>query len=914
MTPFLYDIAQKIYDAHGQNGELPEIAIVVPGKRAGLFLKKHLAHIHGKSFLSPQIFILPDWFKMLSQKNSIPAFESIMLLFEVYAHEINQPEEFQMFMKWAPQAMNDFNDIDQTLIDSKRIFQNIKDIKGIEQWSLQAEPLSEIQTKFLAFWDQFGTLYHAFQQYCNDKEFWNYAQLTRRIAEGQFDIHNPYLKTYAIGLSSLTPAEERIFDRVQKQHEISFHWDVDDYYFNNAQHEAGNFFRSLATRKKIITDTCLSQSPREVTLFQAQTAYGNTIKIADYIHHLSPEERNETAIVMTDGNLLQPLLSQIDIPESLNVAMGWPIRNTAVYQLCASYWEFVLSTQKQNRIYHRDFTRFIEQPAIRFISDAWRSSLQSHLISRRLTYFQFQQIQEIQETHQWNEFDSFLPTLDVISLDAQTALRNMESILLSIALHDKSDSITIESAYQLNEKLRYIQTWLNNMPHLNNLTALEIIFQHIVSKEQITFEGEPLHGLQILGMIETRALDFKRVLFIQATEDVMPGNNPYQSLIPMDLRMAFDMPLPRDRDASYAYNFYRLLQRSTDIQFYIPSTTSDFRSVERTRYIQQLQWEWPKVNHQIQWHQFQLTAPKSGDFNISEIVSSNEFSRLQLIAKFASGISPSAINKYLQCPLDFYYRYILGLGEINEMEEQLDSATIGSLVHKVLENWHQPKIGIPMTEMDITQWREECEEKLTLTLQNGDPNMPIEGYNLLALEAAKKMIHKVLDEDLKFILNDQPPVILHTEKTVSIALQLPGNIPIVFKGNIDRVHQSGDTIYILDYKTGQVKDKELSLETIDEENLFNPKKSKLIQILMYAWLSHSDLKIPLEKMKIGLFPLATKKGTPEYLQNPDQFLQPHFMNLLQNWLIHQAELMLSVDTFVHKEDAQYCQFCRESEG
>jgi ATP-dependent exoDNAse (exonuclease V) beta subunit len=414
-------------------------------------------------------------------------------------------------------------------------------------------------------------------------------------------------------------------------------------------------------------------------------------------------------------------------------------------------------------------------------------------------------------------------------------------------------------------------------------------------------------------MIETRALDFKRVIFIQATEDVMPGSQPYQSLIPYDLRLAFQMPLPKDRDASYAYNFYRLLQRAVEIQFYLPSSTSDFRSVEKSRYLKQLQWEWPKANMHIHWTQFQLNAPKANEFNISEWVETNAFSRAQLLNKMAIGMSPSAINKYLQCPLDFYYRYVIGLGEIKEMEEQLDSATIGSLVHKVLENWHIPTIGRALTLSDIQKWRNECDHQLALTLRGNDPEMPIEGYNLLALEAAKKMIEKVLNYDAQLIKSGTPPTILHTEKTVSKTLSLPDGSPLVLRGNIDRVHSSGGTVFILDYKTGQVKEKDLLLEELSEEGLFNAKKSKLIQILIYAYLSHHDLQIPLPNMKIGLFPLSAKEHQPSLLQQSNALLSSDFMSQFEQWIIHQAELMLKTDRFIHKPDAQYCQFCRDTE-
>ena len=392
----------------------------------------------------------------------------------------------------------------------------------------------------------------------------------------------------------------------------------------------------------------------------------------------------------------------------------------------------------------------------------------------------------------------------------------------------------------------------------------------------------------------------------------MPGQSNMQTLIPFELRKAFGLPMPGDRESSYAYNFYRLLHRSKKISFFYPSTTSDFRSVEKTRYLQQLEWEWKDYNKKIHWHKKQLSLPASPGLSFEEIVKSDTLSAQQLRNKFEQGISPSAINKYLQCPLEFYYRYVLGLGEINEMEEQMDAATIGSNVHTVLENWHKEKINQTLTLDDIELWRGELETALQNVFLLENPSGSIEGYNLLAFEAAKKMIERVLDYDQSLIESHQAPYIIATEQEFKLEIKLPNGNPVTLLGKVDRIHKNGSTTVILDYKTGKAEKKDLTLPDPDIANLFNGKKSKLLQILMYGYLAHRTQDLGYHQMEVGLFPLAKPDAQPLFIEDRDSLFSPDFMATFETGLLALLQGIEEREEFRHQEESQYCQFCREA--
>ncbi len=913
MQPFLYKIASDIYQKHGK--DLSNIHLVLPGKRAGLFLKKYLFQIANEPLIAPKVLILPEWLQMISGMRSIQGFEATIQLYKAYISVVDQPEKFSSFIKWSSQLLNDFNDVDQHLIVASDLYKNIRDIKDIDAWSLHQDPLSDDQKKFLVFWEDLIRIYHQFSENSQADQKYSYAQLTKKLAlEG--NLTSEAKSTYFIGLSNFTPAEQKIIDRFKKLHPDTFIlWDIDPYYVQNPSHEAGYFFREKIRAGQTLTmEDCLSQEERNVFEYKTNTALGSAAIIGEMVSSLSIEEREKTALVMTDVQMLQPLITHIKEDVNINVALGWNIKNTGVYQLFTSYLSFCIKTQSQKRIYHKDLIRWIEQPIIRPFTEPWRQAFIDELIKRKSPYFSMNQIQNWlnDEHNRWKSIAPHLGLLDIAEANFQQILDNLSVLNQWILEQEELDPLSKECAWQWDEKMEVVKNYIQQNTFLQDPESLDVLIQQVISKDNITLEGEPLHGLQILGMIETRALDFDHVIFVNATEDSMPGQSNMQTLIPFELRKAFGLPMPGDRESSYAYNFYRLLHRSKKISFFYPSTTSDFRSVEKTRYLQQLEWEWRDYNKNIHWHKKQLSLPASPGLSFEEIVKADALSAQQLRNKFEQGISPSAINKYLQCPLEFYYRYVLGLGEINEMEEQMDAATIGSNVHTVLENWHKEKINQTLTLDDIQLWREELETALQNVFLQQNPNGTIEGYNLLAFEAAKKMIERVLTYDEALIKSGKAPYIVATEKEFKLGLNLPNGHSVMLQGKVDRIHKNGNTIVILDYKTGKAEKKDLTLPDPDIRNLFNGKKSKLLQILMYGYLAHRTEDWGYHQMEVGLFPLAKPDAQPVFIEDRNSIFNPEFMSTFETGLLELLQSIEDREEFRHQEESQYCQFCREA--
>lgn len=911
MTPFLKQFAADLIKAHGPM--LADVHIVVPGKRAALFLKKHLYDLHQGPVLSPEIMTLPEWFQKIGQQKNITSFESTLLLYQCYIQTVKDPEDFQTFMKWAGHAMNDFNDVNQYLVDHALLFQNIKDIKAIDSWSLHQEPLSEVQEKFLQFWHELGDLYRAFEIEAQNQKKWNYAQLTRQLAEKKLALHSDATHTYFVGLSRLTPAEEKVIEHFKKAYtEVQIIWDADPYYVNNPSHEAGQYFQQKIKKgESVAMQDCMQQGVRKVSIWKSNTALGGAAILAKRLSELNAKEREETVVVITDNNSLLPIITHLDTELPINVAIGWPLKLSGVYQLFLSYIHFCIKTQRQSRIYHKDLLQWIEQPVLRKITDPWRNDVLKTLIDKKRAYFTSEELWSwMKEKSSATLFENFLPFIAINDQDSKSIVSKMNHLCALILDDDSLDDITRECALQWQEKWEKLEPAHDQYKFLQTTEALEILIQHVISKESIALEGEPLEGLQIIGMIETRALDFKKVIFSHATEESMPGQSQMQTLIPFELRKAFEMPMPGDREASYAYNFYRLIQRAEEIEFYYPTTTSDFRSVERSRYIQQLEWEWPLYHSSVQFNTQTISLPGSQDLDFEEIITADAFSKKQLMGQFKNGLSPSAINRYLSCPLDYYYRYVLGIGEINELEEQVDSAGMGTIVHAVLEKWHEPLLNTALTLQNIQQWRSELDAALLKEFQYNDDNVVVEGYNLLAMEAAKKMIERVLNYDEELIQSGNPPTIIFTEKQMSRPLTLDDGTEVLIKGTLDRVHMSGGICHILDYKTGKVEGSDLSIGEIEIANILNGKKAKLTQILLYAWMAYKEGLSSLDKLQVGLFPLGTVEGKPHWLKNADQLLHPDFMKDWEEGIRQLIMSMLERPEFAHHEESQYCQFCR----
>ncbi len=916
MNGFLKDIARQIVEKHGT--DLRGIAIVLPGKRAGLFLKKELYQHVGTSFFSPQIWTLPDLIKTLANAPTLSQTEQLLMLYKSYISILSDAHDnFETFSTWAPQALQDFGDVEQSLVQPDSLFRDLRDIKEIENWSFNQSPLSSSQNEYLHFWNRLGPLYSAFQEAQQQKGKYSYARLCHILSKDVAlrKIPQEISHLWICGLSGLSIAEKKIIDQLKEAKMATLRWDADRYYLENKQHEAGEFLRKLTSANDRITGNFFEELPKSIHVYQSSTGYGQALVAAELIEAIPINEIEDTAIIISDSSLLLPILQNLpDKGHAVNIALGLSLKNTPVMNLIRSLaiLEHHRISKQDKGIYYRFLLKVIEQPALKSLMGSSARQIRKTIAKNRWIYFQTKHIELLLEDFpELNFLRSFLTK----SFDDYNEWLDELSTMLEVFLNQETtDTFDSECLIRMQELLFEMKLILQELPELNQIRSLQVILQHLISKENITFKGEPLEGLQVLNMVETRALDFSNIIFVGANEDQFPGNLMDQSLIPFDLRAYYKLPLVFDKEISYGYTFYRAIQRARKVSFVTSAITSDFKGSEQSRYITQLELElcqmYPqnKIEH-IRVESFKDTHPAS----IRAI--NDSFSKERLQQMISSGLSPSAINKYIQCPLDFYYRYILQLGEEEGIDEGIDHALFGSVVHETLEVFFTPFISSFPTIEELEEFRNHAEDYLLLVFKKYFNGEDLQfGENKLQVSLALQMLHQIIAFEIDALkkrkANNESLKIIALEENLKSEIPTEASglpFPIVLRGKTDRIDLLNDTLRILDYKTGRVKENELSV--------FNAKtgqmntNGKVIQLLMYMHMA-SKHSLGDRTIRPAIFSMKNyKSGWMELDLGDNDLSQSEVLSFFEKKISDIVRDMLECTSFEHKSGSLYCEYC-----
>jgi CRISPR/Cas system-associated exonuclease Cas4 (RecB family) len=910
MTPFLKIIADRIIEKHGS--DLRDVTVVVPGKRAGLFLEKYLFEKLKKAFFVPKVVVLPEFFQSLVKVETAGKVELSLLLYEAHLQCAgSNAEPFESFHRWAASALDDFNDIEQSLVQPLTLFKDLRSIKEIENWSFNEEPLRPAQLKYLAFWNSLGDLYQKFNELQEQSGRWSYARLVRHAAEKR--LTSPAKHTWFVGLASLTAAEKKVVDHHVAQNLATCLWDVDAYYINNIYHEAGSYFRKWPRKNELIDGNGFLEIPKKIIHGQSNSMYGEIHACISEIQKLSAEELNRSVVVVTDDKLIEPLLFNMPaLPTKVNVALGLTVKHSnigkAIQRIIGMHTGYI----KSKGIYHAVFMGVLAEPSIGPYAGDLEKIL-AELSAKRIVHVDDQRLKDLSLNHDGIRELMFLFSSE--NQDPKVLLRHLSELCLNVQDNDEAE-LERESARTLIGLFGQCIGWMEKHNYLNTIAALRVLFSQVLSRESIHFTGEPLDGLQILGMVETRAVDFDNVFVVGANDDVFPGTMNYNSLIPYDVRLLYQMPMPSDKEVMYAYTFYRMISRSSRVWMFSSLLSSDFKVSEKCRYIPQLESELSAFNpiSSITTERFafdsQLPLPEP------DAMPADDYARARMATLFESGLSPSALNTYINCPLDFYYKYILGLGEKDQVEEQIDSATFGSIVHHVLEIFYQKFIGSAPTKADFDELRKGLSEELdkAIVLNFGSAE-DLRGMNFLARTIAEQMLLKIIQHEENEIDQREKEglalQVVSIEDTLKAEVPLPQGHPIsklVLRGKTDRIDVTAGVVRIVDYKTGKVESKDVTIAK-PIEAYTKGKHGKLLQLLAYIYLQRAQ-GTPLPNIRAALYSLKNFGEGYQYLNDKvNTEISEEQMKEFEDILIGLTTKMYNSTLFEHNEDADFCEYC-----
>lgn len=894
-TSFLQKIASVVIQDYA--GKLSELTIILPNKRAKVFLIEALKNETSKTIIAPEITSIEDFVQDVASIRSVDSIELLFEFYEVYLSitEKKNQQSFELFANWAKTLLQDFNEIDRYLLDPSHVLSYLKDIEDIKKWGLEVDQKTKLLENYIDFWKLLPLYYDSLYNHLLFKSIGYQGLVYREAVNNLNHFSNTIGKRVFIfaGFNALNAAEEKIVQHLLALDQAKIYWDSDQSFLNDPYHDAGLFLRRFKESWKyyksnvfewIVDDFSQSKNIQVIgtpkTIGQAKLAGSIIEKLIDE----NPTALlDKVAVVLGEENLLVPVL--YSLPSSvgaLNITMGYSGKNNPSQIFVAKLFKMhtnALSRKGSSYVfYYKDVLDILTHPLVEPYANAHK--LVQIIKENNYTFITHHKIFELHP-----ESSAFFNLLfEKWENGSIAVLRNISALLIAIKDHFSNDNeeekIAKAFVYGVFKVINKLINYYAKHHHIDNIDTLHAIYKQIIDLAEVSFEGEPLRGLQIMGVLESRVLDFETVIITSMNEGKFPAGKSQNSFIPYDVKRELGLPTFKEKDAIYTYHFYHLLQRAKNIYLIYNTENDGLDAGERSRFITQLEVE-KKLRHNITFDIYNPELPTTAYEPISVAKSELVMERLREIA--AVGFSPSALTSYIRNPIEFYFQKILRIREVEEVEENIALNTLGTIIHETLKALYEPFIGKFISENDLLNCfkllDDEVLKQFKLVYKEGEIK---KGRNLLAFEVAKRNVSNFLRMELEAVRNNESIQIVALEQTFEREFNHPKlPFPVLIKGNVDRIERRDGKIRIIDYKTGKVDKANVVLKTWNglTQEL---KNDKIIQVLAYAYMFEEHAgNLPIEvgiisfkNLKSGFLPFGFKEDkdlkvivTPEILNS-----------------------------------------------
>lgn len=838
-------IRSVLLDLKKKDVDFSKLQFILPSKRSGIVLQNELSRLNNTTFFAPSILSIEEFVEELS---NLKALSNIELLFNFYKTYIDyterdEQEPFDFFSKWAQVILQDFNEIDRYLIDPKHIFGYLKEIQKINtnHWSIE-ENQSDFTRRYLNFWSK---LYQYYREFSNNliSSGFGYQGLIYKEAVENIENYiqaNESKHHVFVGFNALNKAESTIIQELLQNEMASIYWDIDTHFMGSKIHNASQFINSHRTKWNYYRSNEFKwfsnhyNTHKIVQVIGAPQNIGQAKIIGELLSELKlTNDLANTAVVLGDETLLIPVLNSLpENVDTINITMGFPLKDTPLNPLFNRL--FVMHSQEKLEFYFKDIISILSHPYIRPLFQHSEKNEADELI----LHIQQQNLVFISEA----KLRSLIKEqADIISLlfgnwenKPEIAISNCLSIILAIKnsfSSKKENTIALEYLFRFHEVFNMLFDLNSKYKTILNIKTLQGLFKELISFETLDFKGEPLQGLQLMGMLESRVLDFETVIISSVNEGILPSGKSNNSFIPFDVKLEIGLPTYQEKDAVYTYHFYRLLQRAKNVYIIYNTEVDALNGGEKSRFITQLEIE---GIHDIK---HKLVSPINRKIDVKlDRVSKNEsiISKLKDIA--ASGFSPSSLTSYIRNPMDFYYEKVLGIKEVDDVEEIVAANTLGSIIHNTLEDFYKPLEGqlltVEIINTMVSQIDNTVRKHFLDIYKQGDIT---KGKNLIIFEIAKRYILNFLNLEIDSLKKGNAIKIISIESDLNIPIDMTElGFPIRLKGKVDRVDEYNGITRIIDFKTGKVEQNKVQLENWDDITTDYDKYGKSFQILSYT--------------------------------------------------------------------------------
>lgn len=903
---FLDRIAKELVAEFGN--DMAKGLVVLPNRRSAVFLKKAIAKQLSGPVLLPRMQSIQDQVEAWSGTRIISPTELLLRFFGIHQQVSGSPDDsLQNFLRWAGMFLSDIDEMDLELIDHSELFNHLLSAERIASWDVGESGPTDFQTKHLKFIERFEKYYAALQSDLNADGL-AYRGMAYRTVVSKVDSilkAEAESKVWFVGFNALHESEKQLITAFLKEGNGRCFWDADSTYLGDGGHEAGKFLRQ--NKRAGLMDNGLDWETnglatleRVVNVVAANGSIGQVGAAAKLLTELSAKpdfQPLKTAIVLNDESQLIPLIHALPANgHPFNITLGYPIRFGLVTQFIDALFQLHLGKEKYGGRFHfRNVLQVFRHPY-------------AQLIDRKTV----KAVLEKSSGQVYLDAADLLKASNGLSLLRQTKDAEDGLKLISNALDlstNETDGVGRAVHEQVTKILDELRRFLAKTGADFRLEDVHLLWRQLVRSSSVSFAGEPLQGIQVMGMLETRLLDFDNIIMIGCNEGTLPRSSTPQTFIPFDIRTAYGMQTHLDKDAVFSYHFYRLLQRSADVSLLYDSNSESFGKGEPSRFIQQLKVEKPSKTTIMEYSVDMGGSLTEEADDIS--VPKGEFELDRIKEYLEIGISPSGINVFGRCELMFYYRYVLSLGEGDEMNEHVDHAEFGTVVHDALENLYKPLIDTPLTSKALEELLDlsdrETESCFSKIMKDGGR---VYGKNLLAQNVAMKYVKRAIQADLNYLQEhgEESLTVTSTEGNAEVELSSAAGT-FKLKGTIDRLDLAKDgTLRILDYKTGKVEAKDLKLNSIEDLNS-EDANPKALQLLAYGLMIKDQPSAG--NVALGIIPL---RGSGE----------PLFLNIEKESVLQLEEVQKSgipvvkelveriadpSRPFTQTEDLNICQSC-----
>ena len=916
-SSFLTKIAAVIKDNYSD--KLSDTVVILPNKRAKVFLIEAIKGQLSQTAFSPEIVSIEDFIQNISGVRSIDSIEQLFEFYEVYLSitPSSQRQSFELFANWAKTLLQDFNEIDRYLLDPSHVLSYLKDIEDIKKWGIEVENKTQLLENYIDFWKLLPNYYQSLYDHLLAKGIGYQGLIYREAVKNLNHFINTVHKKQFIfaGFNALNAAEEKIVQELLAVGQAKIYWDADQTFLNDPYHDAGLFLRRFKQNWKyykthpfewIVNDFSATKNIHVIgtpkSIGQAKIA--GSILEQTILEH--PEKAlDKVAVVLGEESLLVPLLYSLPASTgALNITMGYSAKNNPAQILVAKLFKMHTNSLSRNNkgyvFYYKEVLDVLTHPLVEPYAEA--RELVQLINVNNYTFITYQKLLDLNPKpselflllfKKWET--GAVPVLETIINLLQTLKNNLSN-------DNEEEKITKAFVFAIFKVINKLITYYSKHQHIDKIETLYAIYKQVIDVAEVSFEGEPLNGLQIMGVLESRVLDFDTVIVTSMNEGKFPAGKSSNSFIPYDVKRELGLPTFKEKDAIYTYHFYHLLQRATTVYLLYNTESEGLDAGEKSRFITQLDVE-RQPNHNLTHEIYNAVLPDTAYIPMEVPKSTAVMLRLKEIAE--QGFSPSALTKYIRNPIDFYFQKILRIREVEEVEESIALNTLGTIIHETLKTLYEPFIGRLISELDLQQCfklvDDEVLKQFKLVYKEGEIK---KGRNLLAFEVAKRNVSNFLKVELENIKAGDEIQIIALEQTYERLLEHPKlPFPVLIKGNVDRIEKRNGTIRIIDYKTGKVEKATVTLRSWEDLTI-DIKNEKIIQVLAYAYMFEKEAKgVPIEagiisfkNLKEGFLPFQFKSGKEEIKNIEEEILT----NYLEQIVLLVSEILDETIPFKEK--------------